>query len=236
MSILLKRDILQRAQDANTYLLGPDFDEENLQACSYDLRVGAVFKDEKILSLSQGQENNWDIPIKPSEIVTMLTLEEVNLPKNICGTVFPINSWSSTGFLILNPGHIDPGYRGPISICAINLSKETKYIKVKEKIFTILFHQLVRESDGYDNDEKYLALNRLEKERTFFRNKASKLSKSIFDLIKENEYEPLLKNLIESSIKQHFYKLITKLVGWIIILATIAGTIYVIMEYYKPSK
>jgi deoxycytidine triphosphate deaminase len=235
MSFLLKNEIKSLALTEG--LLGSNFEEGCLQSCSYDLRVGAVFKDHKIISLDSNPNSNWDIAIKPSEIITMMTLEEVNLPKHICATVFPINKWSSTGLLILNPGHIDPGYKGAISICAVNLSKETKYLQVKKtKIFTILFHWLSGPAEGYKNNEELLASTRKEKEQHFFINKARTMSSSIFDLILENEYKPFLQKIVDDSIRQQLYKIVAKFVGAIVILATILGTIYAALAYYSGSS
>ncbi len=109
MAIIIKDELLILANNPNVKILGDDFDSANFESCSYDLRIGAVFIGDKIISQHHQQNSNWNINVKPSEIVTILTLEDVNLPKDICATVFAINSLSSTGFLILNPGHIDPG-------------------------------------------------------------------------------------------------------------------------------
>jgi len=127
MSILLKNKIKTLANDANVRLLGPHFLEDSFQGCSYDLRIGSAFIGKKIISKDHNVEKwwttskKWEISVEPSEIITILTLEEISLPNYISATVFAMNSFSSTGFLILNPGHIDPGYKGPVSICAINL-------------------------------------------------------------------------------------------------------------------
>ena len=155
MGTILKNKILELAKDSKVKLLGNDYVEENLESCSYDLRVGTVFKEGKIFSENHNPNDAWNLAIAPSEIVTILTLEEVNLPKSFCGTVFAINKLSSRGFLILNPGHIDPGYSGPITVCVINLSKETIYFSIKEKIFTIIFEDLGEDSEGYIGNKKF---------------------------------------------------------------------------------
>lgn len=222
MGTILKSKILELAKDTTVNLLGNDYIEENLQSCSYDLRVGAVFKDGKIFSENHNKNEAINLSIAPSEIVTILTLEEVNLPKYLCGTVFAINKLSSRGFLILNPGHIDPGYSGPITVCVINLSKEIIFLSIKEKIFTIIFEDLGADSEGYVGDKKFHSLNRKEKEEYFFRNNATKLSRNIFDLIKENEYKPFLKDLITEIARDYLWKLF----AWIaFMVALIAGIV-----------
>lgn len=151
MGVLLKHQIKALIEDTAVYLVGTDYKLDNLQSCSYDLRIGAVFKNGKIFSDDFNSDLNFDIEVKPSEIVTILTLEEINLPLNLVGTVFAINGLSYTGFLILNPGHIDPGFKGPISICAINLSKHTIRLHQGKNIFTIIFDKLEADAVQYVN-------------------------------------------------------------------------------------
>ena len=42
MYLLLKNEISKLANDQNTKLLGDDFLESNIEACSYDLRIGTL--------------------------------------------------------------------------------------------------------------------------------------------------------------------------------------------------
>ncbi len=69
---------------------------------------------------------------------------------------------SSQGLLILNPGHIDPGFKGPISICAINLSKENFKINIGDDAFTLIISDLSEKLTGddlykssYDSTKRY---------------------------------------------------------------------------------
>ncbi|MDX9854573.1 MAG: hypothetical protein RBS81_12390 [Tenuifilaceae bacterium] len=226
MSVINKKRILELAKTNN--LLGSDYIEKNIKGCSYDLRIGTIFiqkKDEKDKIISIARNNDRIIEIFPSEIVTMLTLEPVTLPNDICGTVFPINSLSSKGLLILNPGHIDPGYSGPISICAINLSNEIIRLSLKNEIFTIIFDKLEESTDSYTRNN---SAARIDYENDFYRKRASKLSPSIFDLITINEYIPHLREQIMSVIKEKTNNFL-KIFFYILVgIATIFGAIYAI--------
>jgi deoxycytidine triphosphate deaminase len=232
MPIIIKNELITLASNPSVKILGDDFLTSNFESCSYDLRIGAVFIGDKIISQNHQQNNNWNIEVKPSEIVTIITIEEVNLPKDICATVFALNSLSSTGFLILNPGHIDPGYKGPISICGINLSKETKVLSVGSKIFTIIFDRLSYDAEGYKNDDVFLGLSRKLKEENFSINKARKLSRSLFDLIKENEYKHFLTKLITEIMNKRLLTFIT----YIGVLIGIFAGGYGILQFYKDEK
>jgi deoxycytidine triphosphate deaminase len=192
MGVLIKRQILELAKDKKVNLLGENFKTENVKGCSYDLRIGTIFRNDQIITKLDGDNSNL-VNLLPSEIITILTYEEVNLPTTICGTVFSINRNSSSGLLILNPGHIDPGYKGPISICAINLSNETKPLYIGKEIFTIYFHELTAATEPIDNR----FTDRRLYEKTLYDERFKKLSPSFFDLMKIDKYKPHLVELIK---------------------------------------
>jgi len=128
-------------QELNAGRLILNYSTQNIEACSYDLRIGTVFKDGQAIGSSAGAAQSF--VLRPGEMLSMFTLEDLCLPDDICATVFPINSQSSKGLLVLNPGHIDPGYKGPVSVRVLNISKQDMIIKHEEPIFTIVFDQLL---------------------------------------------------------------------------------------------
>lgn len=201
MAVFTKQEIIKLAQDKEIKLLGDNYLIDNIKGASYDLRIGTIYIKNRILSISKSKNKllslkKFDkniIKLLPSEIITILTLEEVHIPDYLCGTVFPINSKSSSGLLILNPGHIDPGFKGPISICAVNLSEETKYLTIGENIFTIIFDELTSKTEPYS---KNFVGTREEYEIKYYKERFSKLSPSFFDLLKVDKYEKHLRTLI----------------------------------------
>jgi len=182
MTVISKSNIRNLVN--STDLLGSDFKLENIKGSSYDLRIGTIYKKGEIYSAKHPNDSISYIEIKPSEIVTMLTLEVVHIPPNMVASVFAINRMSSKGLLILNPGHIDPGFKGPISICAINLSKESFKLSLGDDIFTIVFSELdsqLGQSDLYSSS--FIPSDRKGYEKNYNKNSFSNLSNSIFDLI-----------------------------------------------------
>lgn len=75
-------------------------------------------------------------------MVFVITNEEIDMPLGICGTVYSRNSLALKGILALNAGHIDPCYKGPITIKLINLRSVDFTLKLGDPIFTIVFHTL----------------------------------------------------------------------------------------------
>jgi deoxycytidine triphosphate deaminase len=212
-------------------LLGTDYNDNNFSPSSYDLRIGSIFKDGKIYS-ADFQPKNFPniIDINPSEIVSMLTLEKVSIPLNCIGTVFAINKHSSKGLLILNPGHIDPGFSGHISICAINLSNEIKTMSIGEPIFTLILQKLATEitaKEGYKNLEWP---SRKEEEQNFLKTKSKKLSNSFFDLV--TKYGDAKKTLGEI-IWNKFLKQLGNIIKVLVFISALAGIYAILPENLK---
>jgi deoxycytidine triphosphate deaminase len=136
--IFVKQDI-EEAIDNRELLVNAN--KSNVQACSYDLRIGTIFRQGQVINDTH-PDANLQIIIQPGEIISLFTLEELVLPDNIMATVFAINTMSSRGLLVLNPGHIDPGFQGSVSVKALNLRKVPLAITRGTRIFTVVFEKL----------------------------------------------------------------------------------------------
>jgi deoxycytidine triphosphate deaminase len=228
---ILNIDSLKKLAKENK-LLGDNYKLENFQPSSYDLRIGTIYNNNKIISADHPDSSTYYVEVRPSEIITMLTLEEVNMPHNCCGTVFALNNHSSTGLLILNPGHIDPSYIGPISVCAINLSKESIKISLNDKIFTLIVEKLnkvVSEKDRYKN--KTLTSRKIFEENQYKTN-FSKLSNSFFDLVVGYKDQKKLLGEVLYERFWHYVKIFLKILAAI---ATIAGILRFIYALYPEE-
>lgn len=108
-------------------------------AC-YDFRIGHVIGKER--GVSNGTRS---VLLRPGELVTLLSKEWVNLPKNITGLVIPRNKAAQKGILILNAGHVDPGWRGQIMAQVVNLSDQDRSLQLEsfgDSVFAIVFSYL----------------------------------------------------------------------------------------------
>src|SRR5882757_9807847 len=114
---------------------------ENIEACSYDMRIGTFFLNGQIINAAHGRATE-QIILQPGDVLSMFTEEELDLPPGICGTAFPLNSQSSRGLLVLNPGHIDPGFRGPLTVKVLNVRRVPMAVTRGTKIFTVIFERL----------------------------------------------------------------------------------------------
>ncbi len=137
--ILSKQDIEAKIDSGELVLNAV---KANLEACSYDLRIGTIFKNGQIINENHPDANR-QFDIQPGEIINLFTLEEIKLSSKIMATVFARNAESSfKALLVLNPGHIDPGFQGLITIKAINLGKDPLSIQRGQKILTIIFEEM----------------------------------------------------------------------------------------------
>jgi len=201
--------------------------KSSLKATSYDLRVGTIFKNGKIINENH-EERQRPFLIQPGEIVSIFTLEEVFLPSDIAGVAFAMNKWSSEGLLVLNPGHVDPGYEGPLTVTAINLRKTSMSISREDPIFTIVFYNI-----GGPTSHPYrsTSLTRDEKERSFHARNQEIAPGSLAHLIKVMPGLPFItKDQMDRAIREHWMSKWT----FILLLAAAIGSILaVIVTLYR---
>lgn len=190
-----------------------DFEPSNLEACSYDLRIGTIFQDGQIINKDH-QRQSEQFVIKPGEVIYLLTLEEIKLPDNICATVFPRNFDSSEGLLVLNPGHIDAGYQGAITVTAINLRKTPLTIQRGRKILTIVFEEMLcNTSKSYDRN-----ISRKEREEQFNAALVAQDTHNLSEIIVQGSDSPYpTKQEVEFTIMKHWTTV------WTLILAAVAA-------------
>lgn len=139
--VVVKEDILELSRDHDLIIPHPETESGQYQSSSFDLSVGTI--------VVPGQGETDQHPMCPGDIATILTKEELNMPVDLSARVFPINNLSRQGLLVLNPGHIDPGYKGVISVKLINLTENTEVIHSGMEIFTCIFESLGKEAPDY---------------------------------------------------------------------------------------
>lgn len=170
VGVLTRDDIVQEIQ-ADRLVDGPI---EQAHGCSYDLTVGTIFWNEQIIPPGQAKT----VYVPPGGIVGIFTAEELSLPDDVCATAFAINAMSSRGFLVLNPGHIDPGFKGPLTVKALNIRKTPIAIHQNDPIFTVIFHHLSKPTIPFDRNR-----SRAEREREFDATTVETSPRSISEIV-----------------------------------------------------
>ena len=182
MGILAAQDITSHI-NTNTLIHNAALD--NVEACSYDMRIGTIFYEGQIINAAHARATE-QIIIQPGAVISMYTEEELDLPPDICGTAFPLNSQSSAGLLVLNPGHVDPGFKGPLTVKALNVRRTPMAISRGMEIFTIIFEKLPHATTSpYQKNE-----SRAKRERSFNATDVEISPRSLSHLITISEDAP----------------------------------------------
>jgi len=107
-----------------------------VQPASLDVHAGELY-------IPSDEINSRDsYCLSSGQTVIIVTSEELNLPSNISAFGFPPDKLSQKGILMVNLGHIDPGWQGKIKFVLINVGKEDYPIKKNDIVGTFLFFEL----------------------------------------------------------------------------------------------
>jgi deoxycytidine triphosphate deaminase len=193
--ILTKADIENEVRTNN---LISNFVATSLSPCSYDLRIGTIFLDDKIIK--ETADGIRQVILQPGEIISVFTLEELSMPSNVAGTAFAINAMSSDGLLVLNPGHIDPGFKGPLSVRLINIRATPKAILLGMPIFTIIFEYLPKATTPYEENQA-----RGDRELAFESRDVEQNPRSLYNLVATGKNRPVMNyQEVRSIITEHW--------------------------------
>jgi dCTP deaminase len=135
----------------NGKLIISNFTDANIKQACYELRASNTYYDladgNRKYQLEQGEY----ILIKPKQLIVIITMESLELPKDMLGRILTKGKLFSIGLLPVNT-YADPGFTGELGIVLYNLSNS--YIKVKPgeaiaKIeFSKLFNDVKRSYNG----------------------------------------------------------------------------------------
>lgn len=138
---------------SNTPLSASDF---KVKSASVDLSIGKIYEptDDKVRNEKQLADlETKSVRFQPGDTLLIEVKERFNLANNIGGIVFPPNRLSKDGIIMTNPGHIDPGYRGHITVCLVNMGKDDVDLKVGDVIGRLLLIKVNGTTEGYTGVE-----------------------------------------------------------------------------------
>ncbi len=113
-----------------------------IQPSSIDLHIGQIRLPEISKNDARGGLNNplKEYVLKPGHTVVIESYEDFHLPPDITGICFPPFHISRRGILMIDPGHIDPGYQGTVHCTVINMGREAfPLIEGREIVTVVLF-------------------------------------------------------------------------------------------------
>lgn len=115
----------------------PNGPHSPVQPTSIDIHVGLI----DVPSTTQDNHQPSEYLLPPGHSVSICSHEIFHMPKNIGGAAFPLAGRQQKTLLMLNPGHIDPGYEGKLWFAFTNVGRSPVLIQKGEKIATVLFWQ-----------------------------------------------------------------------------------------------
>ena len=137
--------ILTAQQITATYKKGDimiaPFADEQIQAASYDLRVG----EQGITTTTKKKINIREagyLSIEPGDFCLMVTLEELNLGPQYTARFGLRSKYARKGLIATTGPQIDPGYRGRLIIGLTNLSPKSISLPYKDDLLSVEFHKL----------------------------------------------------------------------------------------------
>lgn len=197
--------------------------ENSIQGASYDLRVGTIFYSKTLTGRDCICEAPPSIRLMPGELVSIFTMEDLDLPLNICGAAFGLNSKTSKGLLVMNSGHVDPGFRGPLTVTAINMTKLPLTLRVGDPILTVIFERLSRDARHYEKNTP-----RDLREKHFADYIANQSARNIVDLV---AFSPDEQFVTHEQMNEKAGFALSNTIAWIgLLLAAIFGIVSLVVS------
>ncbi|TMV49544.1 hypothetical protein FE783_13655 [Paenibacillus mesophilus] len=152
---LIKETNCVQGKTINEDVNKPYSRDSSIQSCSVDLHVGEMYIPGTADTSLGGKANpNTDeVIVKPGASLLVRTEELLQLPKYIGGVCYAPARDSLKGLLIVNIGHIDPGFEGRLHYTVINLGKENITIRKSQLISTLLLFKLSGETESFGKEE-----------------------------------------------------------------------------------
>ncbi len=137
--ILTAQQIIE-AHTKGDLMIDP-FEEAQVQAASYDLRVGesgATTSTKKIVNLKDAGY----MLLQPGDFAVITVLEELRLGPQYVARFGLRSKYARKGIIATTGPQIDPGYRGRLILGLTNLTPKPISIPYKDDFVTVEFHRL----------------------------------------------------------------------------------------------
>ncbi len=137
--ILAYQQILE-AYKKGDILIDP-FEEKQLQAATYDFRVGeqgATTSTKKIVNI---KENGYMV-LYPGDFGVVTVFEKIHLSPFYAARMGLRSKYARKGLIATTGPQIDPGYHGRLIIGLTNLTPKTISIPFKDDLISLEFHKL----------------------------------------------------------------------------------------------
>lgn len=169
MSVLNREELIENISSnkiIDSTIISEDLKKEyykdsSIQPCSVDLHIGEIYIPDTPDTNRGGLLNpiKNKSRLKPGGSFLVRTLETINMPCNMGGICFAPATISLQGLLIVNIGHIDPGFCGKLHFTVVNLSKDDIDIYINQVISTLLIFELSKNTEAFGNEKTVPVMN-----------------------------------------------------------------------------
>ena len=110
----------------------------SIQPCTYDLSIGEIWA-----SSFEGDMVQVEVGVlDPGGTAHIRTREELIMSPKHFGVCYALNRSARDGLLVINTGHVDPGYHGPLHFTVVNMGKDRKILSVNDAIASLMICEL----------------------------------------------------------------------------------------------
>lgn len=114
-----------------------------VRRASLDLTIGEIFVPGSDPEDPGGSENpKKEHSLEQGHTAVIRTRQHLRMGPSRAAIAFPPAHISRQGLLMTNPGHIDPGYEGPLHCTVINMGHERYFLSRNLEIMRVLFFAL----------------------------------------------------------------------------------------------
>jgi dCTP deaminase len=138
--MILNAQQIIAAQQSGDISISP-FEESQVQAASYDLRVGQSGATTSTKKLVNIKETGY-LLLQPGDFAIVTVLEEIQLSPQYAARFGLRSKYARKGVIATTGPQIDPGYRGRLILGLTNLTPRPISVPYKDDFITIEFHRL----------------------------------------------------------------------------------------------
>src|SRR5713226_1448421 len=138
--MILTHDQIIQAYKNHDILIEP-FDEQQIQAASYDLRVGdkgGTTSSKKVTSI---KEQDY-LTLEPGDFAIVTVFEELRLGAQYAARFGLRSKHARKGLIATTGPQIDPGYHGRLIIGLTNLAPKSVTVSHGDHLLSVEFHKL----------------------------------------------------------------------------------------------
>ena len=117
------------------------FDGRQVQAATYDLRVGRQAATTSAKKMVNVEEDGY-VSLAPGDFGVVTVLEEIAIGPQLAGRFGLRSKFARKGLIATTGPQIDPGYRGRLIVGLTNLTPRPVTLSFKDDFLSVEFHRL----------------------------------------------------------------------------------------------